>query len=111
MKRLLHKIYHIIAFPFYYLVQLISANLYLAYDILTPRMRINPGTIEVKMTLKSDFGLLVLSNLISMTPGTLSLDLDKENETLQVHTLYINKEAATRREIDQMMKRIKKITE
>ena len=47
MKAFLRKTYHLITFPLYYLSKLVSANLYIAYDILTPRMHINPGLIEI----------------------------------------------------------------
>ena len=110
MKSIL-KIYHLLTFPLFYLVKLVSANLFIAYDILTPRMHVNPGTIEVEIIMKSDFGLLLCSNLVSMTPGTLSLELDKEKGTLLVHTLYINKQKSTEREIARIMKRIQQITE
>jgi multicomponent Na+:H+ antiporter subunit E len=111
MKSVFNKIYHLLTFPLYYLVKLVSANLYIAYDILTPRMHINPGTIEVETKVKSDFGLLLCSNLISMTPGTLSLELDREKGTLLVHTLYMNKRESTEKEIVRIMKRIQQITE
>ena len=84
---MLRKTYHFLLFIPFYLVKLISANLYIAYDILTPRMRMNPGMIEVEIKLVSDFGILLFSNLLSMTPGTLSMDLDRERNMLRVHLM------------------------
>lgn len=109
--RILRKTYYFILFLGFYLVNLIVANLYIAYDILSPRMRINPGTIEVEIHLASNFGILLFSNLISMTPGTLSMDMDRERNILLVHVLYMDRREATEKEIQRIMKRIKQITE
>ena len=107
----LRKAYYFILFLGFYLVKLISANLFIAYDILTPKMRTNPGMIEVKLNLHSNFGILLFSNLVSMTPGTLSMDLDKEKSTLLVHLLYMDRREATEKELGQIMKLIKQLTE
>jgi len=109
--KILFKPYYFVLFLGTYLVKLISANLYIAYDILTPRMRINPGMIEVEINLSSDFGILLFSNLVSMTPGTLSMDLDRERNILLVHVLYMDRRESTEKEIQRIMKRISQITE
>ena len=109
--KILRKSYYFIRFLGFYLAKLISANLYIAYDILTPRMRINPGMIEVEIHLASDFGILLFSNLLSMTPGTLSMDLDRERSMIRVHVLYMDRREATEKEIQSIMNRIRQITE
>lgn len=109
--KIIRKTYHFIVFMGFYLVKLISANIFIAWDILTPRMRTHPGIIEVEVNLASEFGILLLSNLVSMTPGTLSMDLDRERNKLLVHLLYMDKEEATKKEIDGIMRRIRQITE
>lgn len=107
----LRKIYYFMLFLGFYLVKLISANLFIAYDILTPRMRTNPGIIEFKLTLSSNFGFLLFSNLVSMTPGTLSMDLDRKKGTLLVHLLYMDRREATEKELGRIMKLIRQLTE
>lgn len=109
--KIIKKIYRVISFLFYYLYKLVVANLYIAYDILTPRMRINPGFLSIRLNLKSEFGLLLFTNLVSMTPGTLSMDIDENRENLLVHLLYMDKSDETTREMNQMMEKIKRITE
>jgi len=107
----LRKAYYFILFMGFYLVKLVSANLYIAYDIVTPRMRTNPGMIEVEVKLSSNLGILLLSNLVSMTPGTLSMDLNSAKDRLLVHVLYMDRRASTEKEIGQIIKRIRQITE
>ena len=108
---MLKRIYYIMLFPFYYLFKLVKANLYLAWDILTPKMMINPGSTRIRLEIKSDFGLLLLSNLVSMTPGTLSLDIDQERKFLDVHLLYMDQRQATEQEVRDIMMKIKRMLE
>ncbi|HKK63788.1 MAG TPA: Na+/H+ antiporter subunit E [Bacteroidales bacterium] len=107
--RILKKIYYILYLTGFYLVKLTAANLYIAWDIITPRMHTNPGIIEVETGSKSDVGLLLLSNLVSMTPGTLSIDIDPSKEKLKVHVLYMNRKEDTLKEIEKIREMIKKI--
>lgn len=107
----LKRTYHFILFLGFYLWKLIIANLLIAYDILTPKMRFNPGMIEVDLKPSGKFGLLLISNLVSMTPGTLSTDLDLERNKLMVHVLYLNRKKETEKEINEIIKRVGQITD
>lgn len=107
--KLLKRLYYIFYLLAYYLVKLVAANLYIAWDILTPRMRTNPGLIEVDIAYGKDLGLLLLSNLLSMTPGTLSIDIDPAKEKLKVHVLYLDRKKETLNEIERMKAFIQKI--
>ena len=62
-----------------FIYKLVLANLDMAYRVLSPKMPINPGFVEVPTKLKSDFGKLVLANSITLTPGTLSLDVNDDH--------------------------------
>ena len=106
----LRKIYLSVAFVFYYLYKLIQSNLYIAYDILTPKMRVDPEMIEVPIFIKSEFGILLFSNLLSMTPGTLTMDISKNRKTMFVHVLYKGTEKETMREIQDIQLWLKNIT-
>lgn len=109
--KLILKPYYIVTFILFYLSKLVEANLYIAYDIITPRLRINPSFIKVPLTLKSDFGLLLFSNLLSMTPGSLSIDITHDRKTMLVHVLYQTTEEDTLNEFENIQNRIKKIVE
>lgn len=65
------------------LLALVKANLDMARRVLTPRLPIRPEMVQVKTSLRSDLGRLVLANSITLTPGTLSVDV--EDDTLSVH--------------------------
>jgi multicomponent Na+:H+ antiporter subunit E len=83
----------------FFLVQLVAANLRVAYDVLTPNYRARPGILAVPLDAKSDVEITVLANLISLTPGTLSLDISDDRSTLFIHTMYLDDLERTRRAI------------
>lgn len=60
-----------------FLVQLIRANLDVARRVLSPSLPINPGIVCVNTDLESPIGKLILANSITLTPGTLTLDSEK----------------------------------
>lgn len=66
-----------------------KANIDVAYRVGHPDMPINPGIVKVKTTLRSDTGLTFLANSITLTPGTLSVDVDQENGFLYVHWINV----------------------
>ena len=67
--------YAIIYIP-YFLWAMIKANLDVAYRVLHPKRPINPGIVECKTELKNEVGKLALANSITLTPGTITLDID-----------------------------------
>ncbi|MFA5156791.1 MAG: Na+/H+ antiporter subunit E [Candidatus Omnitrophota bacterium] len=67
----------------------IKANFDVAIRILSPRLPINPGIVKVKTSLKSETGLTFLANFITLTPGTFTVDVDKENGYLYIHWIDV----------------------
>lgn len=66
-----------------FLYKLVLANIDMAYRVLSPKLPINPRIVKVPTDLKGDFSKLVLANSITLTPGTLSLDV--EDDGVLVH--------------------------
>lgn len=75
-----------------FLWECIKANIDVAYRVLHPDLPIRPGTVKVKVDLKSDVGLTFLTSSITLTPGTTSVDVDKENGYIYIHWLYVRKD-------------------
>ncbi len=63
----------------YFFWQMIKANFDVAYRVLHPKMPIRPGIVHVKTKMKTDLGKLVVANSITLTPGTLTLDVIDDN--------------------------------
>lgn len=108
MKPIL-KTYYFLGFLVFYLYKLVESNLIIAYDILTPKMRGNPVFIQVPLFLESNLGLLLFSNLISMTPGTLSIDIVENRKVLLVHVLYDKGEENLQQEFKNLQHKIKRL--
>jgi len=92
----------------------LKANIDVAYRVSHPDLPINPGIVKVKTTLKSDAGLTFLANSITLTPGTLSVDLDQEKGFLYVHWINVKDkdiEKATEIIVERFEKILKRIFE
>jgi multicomponent Na+:H+ antiporter subunit E len=75
------------------------ANIDVAYRVLHPALPIKPGIVKVKTSLKTDTALTFLANSITLTPGTMSVDIDTDNGFLYVHWINVKDkdvEAATK---------------
>ncbi|PIU25262.1 MAG: cation:proton antiporter [Candidatus Infernicultor aquiphilus] len=95
-----------------FLWECFKANLDVAYRVLHPRLPINPGIVKVKVELKTDTALTFLANSITLTPGTMSVDIDKENGILYIHWINVKTkdiESATRIIVERFEKILKKI--
>ena len=79
-----------IGFVFFFLYELVKANIQVAYDVITPTFYMTPGIVRVPLDAKTDFEITLLANLISLTPGTLSLDVSEDRKVLYVHSMYID---------------------
>ena len=67
----------------------IKANIDVAYRVTHPDLPINPGIVKVKTTLKSDTALTFLANSITLTPGTMTVDIDQTNGFLYIHWIDV----------------------
>lgn len=70
-----------------------------ALMVLRPNMRLRPGIFAFPLTITRDFEITLLANLITLTPGTLSVDVSEDRQTLYVHALDCSDIEAARRDI------------
>ena len=93
------KLPRVFGFVGYYFWELVKSNAIIAYDVLTPTHHMKPGVIGIPIEAKTDLEITVLANFITMTPGTLSLDISPDRKTLYVHAMYIHDPEELRRDI------------
>lgn len=67
--------------------------------VMRPNMQLRPGIFAFPLTLTRDFEITLLANLITLTPGTLSVDVSDDRKTLYVHALDCHDPAAEKRAI------------
>jgi len=88
-----------------------KANIDVAYRVIHPELPIRPGTVKVKVALRSDIGLTFLANSITLTPGTTSIDVDKESGYLYVHQLCVGQPGGRLRVVERFEGILKRIFE
>ncbi len=74
----------------YFLYELMLSSLQVIWDVVTPELITMPGIIAVPLDVESDLEILLVANLISLTPGTLSLDVSPDRKFLFVHAMFID---------------------
>lgn len=93
MKRLLNFIIRVLRFALFvlfYFKELTLSSILLARDILRKDHEFQHGIIGIDIDLKKDTSIITLANLISMTPGSLTVDLTPDKKRLYVHAMYLN---------------------
>lgn len=88
-QRYFTRIPKAIMFVLYFLYKLLMANIQVAYDVITPRYFFRPGIIQYRMEAITDIEVSLLSTVISLTPGTLILDISDDRKVLYIHVMYL----------------------
>jgi multicomponent Na+:H+ antiporter subunit E len=89
----------------YFAGQVVLANLKVAAAVLGPRRLLRPALVAVPLDVTGDDQIAVLSNLITLTPGTLSLDVSEDRTTLFVHAMSASSAEDLRRDIKEGFER------
>jgi multicomponent Na+:H+ antiporter subunit E len=87
------RLWLIVGLIFFFIKELIVSSLRVAKDVLTPgEFKMKSGVVGVPLKVTTDFEITFLANMISLTPGTLSLDISEDRKTLFIHAMYIDNE-------------------
>ncbi len=93
------RIRQVAGFLLFYVQDVIRANLRVAYDVVTPQLHMRPAIVAVPLDAQTDLEITLVANLVTMTPGTLTLDISADRRTLYVHAMFASDPEAVRREI------------
>ncbi len=77
-----------IRFIFFFIKELLVSSVRVAIDVMRPSLEFVPGVIAFPLCAKSDLEITLLANVISLTPGTLSLDVSSDRRVLYIHAMY-----------------------
>ena len=99
--------WYVIVLVLVFIWELIVSSLQVAYEVMRPRMRLRPGVVALPLDVRSDLEITLLANLITLTPGTLSIDVSSDKKTLYIHSMFIGDDEANqvRREIKESLER------
>lgn len=110
VMKLIIKTYYFFEFTIFYIYKLILANLQITWDILTPAMHLQPTVLRVPLYLDTNLGLLLFTNLLCMTPGSLVIDMSPDRKTLVVHVISRSKSENILKDINAIQRRIFRLT-
>ena len=85
--------------------ELLVSNLKVLWDVITPQHISRPGIIGIPLDARTDAEIMLVANLISLTPGTLSLDISEDRRVLYVHVMFLDDIDQTRKQIKQGLER------
>ena len=79
-------LYVLIFFP----IELIKANLDVAFRALNPKLPVNPGIVKIPVDVKSEYAQSMVANSITLTPGTITMDIVEEDGQTNYYVHWIN---------------------
>jgi len=82
-----------------FLYELVLSSIRVAITVLSPNMNLKPGIFAYRLECNQDFQITLLANLITLTPGTLSVDVSEDRKYLYVHAIDCSDLEATRHDI------------
>jgi multicomponent Na+:H+ antiporter subunit E len=89
---------HALGLAGFFAWELLVANFRVAADVLRGN-RIEPAVVGIPLDVTTDGEILLLSMLINITPGSVTIDLSEDRQTLYVHVMHMKSADETRREI------------
>lgn len=89
-KRYFNRVPKIIGFVFYFLGEMLKANIQVAYDVITPKYFFKPGIVRFPLAATSDLEINLISMFISLTPGTILLDVSEDKKWIFIHVMYLD---------------------
>ena len=107
---MIKRFFKLIGFVLFYLKEVIKTNLILAYEVITPTHYMEPGFIKMDVEGLSDRQLLVFCNLITMTPGSMVVNVSDCKKFVYLHILYLENRKDTENEIrETYLKKVKEV--
>lgn len=85
----LKRVWAIIKLIFLFFWELLKANIDVVRVVLNPKQNHQPGIVAVRTQLETPFEISMLAALITLTPGTISMDFSKDSKTIYVHSLDV----------------------
>jgi multicomponent Na+:H+ antiporter subunit E len=104
-SRYFGRLWRIISLAALFVYELVASSLRVVWDVVTPMHRSRPGVIEMPLSARSDEEILLVANLISLTPGSLSLDVAPDRTSLYVHVMFLDDVETARRDLKEGLER------
>ncbi len=101
----------VVRFILFYLWELLLANLRVAVAVLSPKYRLTPAIVAIPLDTHSELAITLLANLITLTPGSLTLDVSSDCRVMYVHTMHTDDINSFKRDIKTLEARVIEVTQ
>lgn len=88
-----------------FLWEAFKSNLRVAWDVVTPQRLRRPGIVAIPLDARTDLEITILANMITLTPGSLTIDVSADRKTLYVHEMFAEDPDAVRKSIKRRFER------
>ena len=95
----LRKILKVLKLLFIFIKEIVVANFQVFFLVIKPKLHLRPGIIQLPIDLRSPLKIVILANMITLTPGTLTMEISPDNKILYIHVLDIGDEEAIKNDI------------
>lgn len=95
------RVFRVLRLALLFIYELVVSSLRVVWDVLTPTHLSRPGIVALPLDVEGEGGILLVANLVSLTPGSLSLDISPDCKTLYVHAMFVEDPETVRRELKQ----------
>jgi multicomponent Na+:H+ antiporter subunit E len=93
------RIRRIASLTILFLYELVLSSVKVAMTVLSPRLDVKPGIVAYPLKVDRDFEITLLANLVTLTPGTMSVDISEDRRLLYIHALDASDPDQLRRDI------------
>lgn len=108
-KTYLIRLWSLVRFSCYFLTILVKANLDVAWEIITPGYGMKPRMIRYDVRGLTPVQVTTLANAITLTPGTLSADINDQGDVLYIHAMYAQTKADATKDLDELRDKLLKL--
>lgn len=107
---MIRRIFALFKFSLFYLKEVVKTNLIVAYEVITPTHHMKPGFIKMNVEELGDRQLLIFCNLLTMTPGSMVVNISECKKFVYVHILYLDDCEKVEKEIrENYLRRVKEV--
>lgn len=99
------KPFQAVRFALFFFWELLLANLRVAYDVVTPKLHMRPSILAIPLQARTDEEITLLAGLITLTPGTLSMEVSADRRTLYIHAMFVDDAEEFRRDLKEGFER------
>lgn len=99
------KVVQLFSFIFYFAYEIFAGAVLVAWDVVTPQHKSRPGIVAVPLDGRTAAEVALFANAVTLTPGTITLDISPDQKTLFVHAMFVDTPDGVRYDLKQGLER------